>query len=498
MRQAISENIYAGVALLAFFVTSQCTAFSQETTSNLSKPNIVLVMADDQGWGQTGYNGHPILKTPHLDEMAANGLRFERFYAAAPVCSPTRASVLTGRTNRRTGVDSHGYALRLQEKTLATALANIGYRTGHFGKWHLNGLRGPGVPILANDNHNPGAFGFHTWLSVTNFFDRNPILSRNGNFEEFKGDSSEIIVDQALKFIGQQASLKRPSFTVIWFGTPHSPFMAAADDARPFAHLDRNSQDQHGELVAMDRSIGTLRKSIKEMGLADQTIIWFTSDNGGLPKITPETVGGLRGFKGSLYEGGLRVPAVIEWPSHISPRVTSYPAVSMDIFPTLAEIVGLPSSSMLNTQDGLSLRKLFDKEITKREKPIPFDCLGNQAVIDNDWKLIHLGKNAKRKSQFELYNLKQDPREKLNLFDANEVEAKRMLGLLADFDLSIQQSIDGKDYLEGYVTDGNPEPRFWNTVDTYKPFLQQWKNRPEYSTWLKNRQKTKPKKNKQP
>jgi arylsulfatase A-like enzyme len=271
--------------------------------------------------------------------------------------------------------------------------------------------------------------------------------------------------------------------------------MAAADDARPFAHLDRNSQDQHGELVAMDRSIGTLRKSIKEMGLADQTIIWFTSDNGGLPKITPETVGGLRGFKGSLYEGGLRVPAVIEWPSHISPRVTSYPAVSMDIFPTLAEIVGLPSSSMLNTQDGLSLRNLFDKEITKREKPIPFDCLGNQAVIDNDWKLIHLGKNAKRKSQFELYNLKQDPREKLNLFDANEVEAKRMLGLLADFDLSIQQSIDGKDYLEGYVTDGNPEPRFWNTVDIYKPFLQQWKNRPEYSTWLKNRQKTKPRKN---
>ncbi|MGI9495056.1 MAG: sulfatase family protein [Mariniblastus sp.] len=491
MSQAIFEKHYACLALLAFFMTSQCTAYSQDVPSRSNQPNIVLVMADDQGWGQTGYNGHPILKTPHLDEMAANGLRFKRFYAAAPVCSPTRASVLTGRTNRRTGVDSHGYALRLQEKTLATALSNAGYHTGHFGKWHLNGLRGPGVPISAKDSHHPGVFGFDTWLSVTNFFDRNPILSRNGNFEEFEGDSSEIIVDEALKFISEQASLKRPSFTVIWFGTPHSPFMAAPEDALPFAHLDRNSQDQHGELVAMDRSIGTLRKSIRELGIAEQTIIWFTSDNGGLPRITPETVGGLRGFKGSLYEGGLRVPAVIEWPSHISPRVTSYPSVSMDIFPTLAEVVKLPASSMLNKNDGVSLKKLFDTEITTREKPIPFDCLGNQAVIDNNWKLIRLGNNTKQKPKFELYNLPQDPHETLNLFEKNEAEAKRMLGLLADFDVSIRRSIDGKDYPEGEVLDGNPEPRFWNTVDVYKPFIQQWQNRPEYSGWLKNRQKAK-------
>ena len=494
MSQAFFENAYICFALLGFLMTSQCTVYSQETAPNPAPPNIVLLMADDQGWGQTGYNGHPILKTPHLDEMAARGLRFERFYAAAPVCSPTRASVLTGRTNQRTGVESHGYALRLQEKTLATALSNAGYQTGHFGKWHLNGLRGPGVPISAKDSHHPGVFGFDTWLSVTNFFDRNPILSRNGDFEEFKGDSSEIIVDEAVKFISQQSILKRPSFTVIWFGTPHNPFMAAPEDARPFAHLDRDSKDQHGELVAMDRSIGTLRKSIKELGIAEQTIIWFTSDNGGLPKITPETVGGLRGFKGSLYEGGLRVPAIIEWPSHISPRVTSYPTVSMDIFPTLAEIVKLPASSMLNTNDGLSLKKLFDTEITTREKPIPFDCLGNQAVIDNDWKLIRLGRNENKTPKFELYNLKQDPHEKLNLFDANEAEANRMLGLLTGFDSSIQRSIDGKDYPEGKVNDGNPQPRFWNTVDHYQPFIKQWKSRPEYATWLRKRQNNRQKK----
>ncbi|MCH1408824.1 MAG: sulfatase-like hydrolase/transferase, partial [Verrucomicrobiales bacterium] len=113
------------------------------------KPHIVFVMADDQGWGQTSYNNHPDILTPHLDEMAANGLRFNRFYAGASNCSPSRATVLTGRSNDRTGVQNHGYPLRLQEKTIAQALRNAGYKTGHFGKWHLNGLRGPGVPVLA-------------------------------------------------------------------------------------------------------------------------------------------------------------------------------------------------------------------------------------------------------------------------------------------------------------------------------------------------------------
>lgn len=126
-------------------------------------PHIVFVMADDMGWGQTGYRGHPVLKTPNLDEMAANGLRFERFYAGGPVCSPTRASVLTGRSHDRTGVLSHGYGLRSQEKTIAQALKGAGYVTGHFGKWHLNGHRGPGAPIFAHDSRSPGRFGFDEW-----------------------------------------------------------------------------------------------------------------------------------------------------------------------------------------------------------------------------------------------------------------------------------------------------------------------------------------------
>ena len=456
------------------------------------KPNIILVMADDQGWGQTSYNNHPILKTPNLDAMAENGLRFDRFYAAAPVCSPTRASVLTGRTNRRTGVESHGYALRLQEKTIAQALKSAGYSTGHFGKWHLNGMRGPGVPIFSNDTHHPGNFGFDKWLSVTNFFDRDPIMSRAGEFEEFKGDSSEIIVDEAIKFIKANAEANKPSFTIIWYGTPHNPFMAAEEDAKPFEHLDKSSKDQHGELVAMDRSIGTLRAALREMKIADNTILWFTSDNGGLPKIKPETVGGLRGFKGSVYEGGIRVPAIVEWPATIKPRITTFPAVSMDIFPTLTEIIGLPESCMIKPIDGISLRNLFEKEVVTRGKPIPFACLGNKAIIVENNKLLYTGSKNNKKKQFELYDLAKDPKEQNNLIDSKPDLARYMKSALEIADASIEASVNGNDYPENKVLAENPEPRFWTEVESYQPYFEAWKNRPEYESRIIK--KLKPKK----
>ncbi|MEM7010186.1 MAG: sulfatase-like hydrolase/transferase, partial [Verrucomicrobiota bacterium] len=272
------------------------------------RPHIVLVMADDQGWGQTSYNNHPILKTPNLDAMAENGLRFDRFYASGPVCSPTRASLLTGRQHQRTGVPSHGHALRLQEQTIAHALSDAGYRTGHFGKWHLNGIRGPGVPILKDDGHSPGAHGFDDWITVTNFFDMDPLMSKMGEFVEYEGDSSEIIVQQLLDFFKANVEKDAPLFGVVWYGTPHNPFKASDEGNAPFKDLDTQSMHHYGELVAMDRSIGTLRKGLRDLGIADNTLFLFCSDNGGLPKIEPETVGGLRGNKGSVYEGGIRVP----------------------------------------------------------------------------------------------------------------------------------------------------------------------------------------------
>ena len=266
------------------------------------------------------------------------------------------------------------------------ALQKAGYVTGHFGKWHLNGISGQGVPILKEDSHNPGAFGFDEWLSVTNYFDRDPIMGREGKLEAFEGDSSEIVVEEALEFIERKTKGDQPTFTVIWFGTPHSPFVATDEDKEAFSKLDEKSQNHYGELVAMDRSIGALRKGLRDLGIEKNTLVWFNSDNGGLDKIEPGTVGGLRGNKKSLYEGGVRVPCIIEWPAEITKaRITEYPAVTMDLFPTIADIVGLPDSALLQPNDGISIRALFKKEIGSRSQAIHFRHTGRGAMIDKGY-----------------------------------------------------------------------------------------------------------------
>ena len=455
--------------------------------SNLSlysKPNIILVMTDDQGWGQTGYMNHPVLKTPNLDKMAESGLCLKRFYAGGPVCSPTRATVLTGRTHDRTGVFNHGNPLRLQEKTISQALLKAGYATGHFGKWHLNGLRGPGVPILKSYPNGPKDFGFQKWVSVTNFFDLNPVMSRNGNFEEFSGDSSEIIIDEALSFITEQNKREKPFFCVIWYGTPHSPFMALEKDRGDFIDLDDTSRDHYAELTAMDRSIGSLRSGLRKLSLEKNTIVWFMSDNGGLPKINPSTTGGLRGFKGSLYEGGIRVPCVIEWPNVISvPRNTDYPAGAVDIFPTISEIVGLPKESCIYPQDGESILKLFKQELPHRKKPLIFSSNNRMAVIDNHWKLLSLpGKNSPK---LELYDLSKDMAETTNLKDKESRIFRNLNKFINSSMISIQNSVIGMDYIEGKVAE-QPPRIFWTEVKDYEKYFKDWKKRPEYKR-LNNR-----------
>ncbi len=443
-----------------------------------TRPHIVLVMADDMGWGETSYYRHPVLKTPHLDALAAAGLRFDRFYAGAPNCSPTRSTVMTGRSNDRCGVENHGFALRRQEKTIAQALRGAGYLTAHFGKWHLNGFRGPGAPVLGTDDHSPGEFGFDEWLSVTNFFDRDPILSRKGNFETFKGDSSEIIIAEALKHLERNRGSGRPTFTVIWYGSPHAPMIAAAEDMKNFGSLEKNSARHYGELVALDRSVGALRAGLRKLGLADNTLLWFCSDNGGLPEIKPGTVGDLRGFKGSVFEGGLRVPGIVEWPAVIkTPRITRYPAGTFDIFPTIAEIAGLPDTVMLKPVDGLSLRPLFTTEQKERPKPLVFRHTGRAALIDNRYKILTL---SLEKGSFEIYDLETDPRETKDLAAEKPELAARLRTALLRWNESVQASVAGKDYPEGRVSSKEPPSRDWMTAPEYAPYLQELQARPEY------------------
>ena len=448
------------------------------TNAQVDRPHVILVMADDMGWAQTGYYGHPMLKTPNLDAMAANGLRLDRFYAGAPSCTPTRASVMTGRNNDRTGAAVVGMAINKQEKMLSSAFQQAGYATAHFGKWHLNAVETPDHPLPSDDPHNPGALGFDYWLSETNQFNLNPELSRNGRRELFTGEGSEVLVDEALKFIDDEVANGNPVFVVIWYASPHRPFEALPADAKPFTPLvDQGSADHHGELVAMDRSIGALRQGLRDLKIADNTLIWFNSDNGGLPdidivtpKITylgvhPDTTGHLRGFKKDFYEGGLRVPAVIEWPAGIEPRVSNFPSGTVDIFPTLMDVARLDPSTINNVHDGISLTKVFKSEPMRREKPMGFRASGGLMWLDNDWKLVKNNVDA----DFELYNVVGDPLERQDLMKQRPDVAARMGEQLAAWNASVDRSMRGSDYLEGIVLPTGRKPV---TLDPLTPAEQ--------------------------
>ena len=474
-----------------------------------SKPNVILVMADDMGWAQTGYYGYPFMETPNLDEMAKNGLRMDRFYAGAPSCTPTRASVLTGRTNDRTGAFRVGHSINKQEKMLSIAFRNAGYATAHFGKWHLN-QTGPVAdepgdhPLSVNDPHNPGELGFDYWLSTPQGFDYPEFeLSRNGVREVFRGDGSEVIVAEAVKYIGTKVSENKPVFVVIWYSAPHGPWAAADSDVEPFlGKVNRTSANMLGEIVAIDRSIGFLRKSLKEMGIADNTLVWFTSDNGGTANtdthvvvaggtttvtypsdcgdfidpdlssfdartmhncwlgVDPDSTGHLRGFKKDFYEGGLREPTVVEWPVGIKPRVSNFPSGTVDIFPTLIDVAGLDPDSINQVHDGISLAAVFKNEPVRREQPLGFRASGGWMWLDNDWKIVrngdYVGNDADR--HFELYNVIGDPSEEHNLIETYPDLANQLYEQFKIWSLSVSRSALGADYPEGRVLPNGRAP----------------------------------------
>ncbi|HIA19885.1 MAG TPA: N-acetylgalactosamine-6-sulfatase, partial [Planctomycetaceae bacterium] len=201
------------------------------TVHAADRPNIILLMGDDHGWDETGYNGHPHLQTPVLDKMAARGLRLDRFYSAHPSCSPTRGSVITGRHPNRYGTFTPNCSIRPEEIGIAQILSQAGYACGHFGKWHLG-------PVKAASPTNPGAFGFHQWLSHDNFFELNPVLSRNGGPPtRFAGESSEIIVTETIRFLKTARMQKKPFFAVVWFGSPHEPYSGLEKDLALYDNL---------------------------------------------------------------------------------------------------------------------------------------------------------------------------------------------------------------------------------------------------------------------
>lgn len=455
-------------------------------TPDADKPNIVLVMADDQGWGDMAYNGHPLLKTPNFDRMAAEALRFDRFYAAAPVCSPTRGSVMTGRHPNRFGCFKWGHHLRPQEITIAEALKEAGYTTGHFGKWHLGSVR-KGSPV------NPGGSGFDEWLSAENFYDNDPILSHKGKAVQLKGESSMIAVDAAVDFIRRSVDRKKPFLAVVWFGSPHSPHRAFDEDRQAYADQPKAVQHFLGEVTGMDRAFGKLRNEIAALGIRHNTILWYCSDNGALKGVG--SAGRHRGKKGQIYEGGLLVPAILEWPARIpQPRTTDLRANTVDIYPTLLEIAGVTIEKQ-PPLDGKSLVPLIDGQMAARSKPMGFwdypgrgigvpnhqmmtevleaqkagrepgnkeklwldadkitkrysqtKLPGHAAWIDGDWKLHRIAGATGDKVRFELYNLADDRAEENDLYSTQSDRAQRMKASIESWQRSVIGSLNGKDY----------------------------------------------------
>lgn len=447
-------------------------------------PNIVLCMADDQGWRDMGYNGHPDLVTPHFDTMASEALRFDRFYAAAPVCSPTRGSVMTGRHPNRFGCFQWGHLLHPREIALPEALATAGYVTGHFGKWHLG-------PVRSGTPTNPGSCGFDTWFSAPNFFDNDPILSREGTAVQTRGESSMVTVEAALDFIRQHANAPRPFLAVVWFGSPHGPHRALDRDRTLYADHPEPLQHFYGEITAMDRAFGKLRRELRALGIHHDTLLWYCSDNGGLPDVGAP---GGRGHKGQIYEGGLRVPAMLEWPQGTAERgATDVPCTTSDIYPTLLEAAGV----RLETQrplDGISLMPLLEGSMDARPEPIGFwdypaegtpiaaselmaqlleaqqqgnelgdlDALrledwkieeeypqgpypGHAAWLDWPWKL-HRIQEEDEAPTFELYDLAEDPNEQNDLLSPSSDRFQSMSAALEAWQASVVQSLNGADY----------------------------------------------------
>lgn len=446
------------------------------------KPNIILLMADDLGWGDVGFNGNKTIKTPHLDAMAKSGLKFNRFYAAAPVCSPSRGSCITGRHPYRYGIPfANSGHMKPEELTLAELLKKQGYSTGHFGKWHLGtltktvkdanrgGLRG--AKHFSPPQDNGFDICFSTESKVPTW---DPLLRPNGNnsnkwwdavstsnesklygtaywnergesvTQNTLGDDSRVIMDRAIPFIRGAAKHGQPFFGIVWFHAPHLPVVAGPKHTAIYAEHQKYAQHYYGCITALDEQVGRLRAELRALGIDKETVLFFCSDNGpeGQAGQAPGTAGHLNGRKRSLLEGGIRVPGIVEWPGRVKAgRTTDIPCVTSDYLPTLLDLLEAKPTSD-RPIDGMSLVPLLDSNLTKRGKSIGFESKGQLAWVGDRYKLYRSDGAAK----FKLFDLIADPAERNDLANAKPRLAKRLVEELGAWRASCQASAAGKDY----------------------------------------------------
>jgi len=484
----------AGICAVSF-ITGGCLDHSRaEGLASIgggkARPNIILLMADDLGYGDVGFNGNKIIRTPNLDAMASESLRFTRFYAAGPVCSPTRGTCLTGRHYFRYGIFSAsvGY-LPEEEITLASICRKKGYATGHFGKWHLASItkQGPTMPEYKENRLRkygpPWERGYdESFVTECNVATWNPYQNEgmkwvfqlpflhNGRVEtrNVSGASSRIVMDRAIPFIEKAVEDERPFFTTIWFHEPHEPVVAGPKYRAMYSQYDQGQQHYYGCITAMDEQIGRLRAKLRRLGIEKNTIIWFCSDNGpeGMDSIgstrwcrnSRGVTGGLRGRKRSLFNGGVMVPALFEWPEHVDGgRDIDVYCSTLDFLPTINEIIGyeMPDERPI---DGMSLVRVLRGQQKRRDKAMGFIFVKPSkkamhgsptiGIVDGRWKF--LTNFSELGNEDMLFDLSVDIEEKENVVGKYPKRSAKMKAEVRQWVRSLKKSHSGKDYPTDY------------------------------------------------
>lgn len=397
-------------------------------------PNILLIFADDHGYGDISAHNGPSIQTPHIDRIAASGARFTKFYANSSVCSPSRASLMTGRYPDRAGVpgvirthpeNSWGY-FRQDAVTLPSVLKQKDYHTALIGKWHL-GLQPENHPCKRGFDHFRGFLGdmmddYYTHL-------RHDINYMRHGFETIdpRGHATDLFTEWSTAFIRAQAQSSNPFFLYLAYNAPHTPIQPPDDWVERVREREPDISPQRAKYIAlvehMDAGIGRVLDTLVETDQLSNTLVIYTSDNGGDMKVGAHN-GPLRGQKGDMYEGGIRVPACAMWPGHIPEGyVTDQVALLMDLFPTVCEVAGAPITheiegrsiwqTLQGEQQDLSERSLY---WLRREGGGTFFGQPQHAVRRGDIKLLH----NRPFEPLELYDLSSDPLETTNNVEIHE------------------------------------------------------------------------------
>ena len=417
------------------------------------KPNVVHIMSDELAYYELSYMGNPHLATPHIDRMAAEGIRFTQALAGSSVCAPTRCVLMTGKHSGHTSVRKNdgGTPMRPGEETIASLLKRAGYATGGFGKWGCGGRGSTGVP----EKHGFDIFvGYYDQVHAHSFYP--PYIVRNSEELVLPGNrggragqtySHYVIMEEAKKFI--LANRDRPFFCYLPVTPPHGIFDIPDSDPAWAVYKDKPWPEEAKRYAAMvgmlDRQVGEVIELLKELGLDDQTIIFFSGDNGGQdrfrsdqhprgffgPNVDPRTGQAFRGSKGNLYEGGLRIPMLVRWPGKIEPgRVSDLLWYFPDVLPTVTDLAGVPAPKDI---DGLSIvPELLGEAAAGRKQPqheyLYWELGGQTAVRTDRWKAIQPRPNR----PWELYDLSRDPGEQHNLADEHPDVLGKMKALAAE------------------------------------------------------------------